>query len=575
MAAGSTAPIGRRISLVWVCIAAMLMCHALLGFDASRKLTVTHDEYWHLPAGLAAWRTGRFDSDNLNPPLTRMWDALPLVFTSAKIDPTVPAGEPFLLGDRFVADNREHYDFYLAIARSMNVLFSVLTGLVMALWANELFGRNSACLAAALWSFCPAALASAALVTPDSGATCLFVAALFVCWRFANRPTWRNAWLVGALLGLAQLTKFTSLLLYPLCIALWLIVRVQNPAVPRVPWRRSWGQWSCAFVVSLVVLNGGYFFAGTFKPLRTYSFQSRAMQQIVSVLRPIDKLPIPFPRDYLEGLDHQRRMMEAPHPVYLDGKWSQEGFDEYYLRALEYKLPHAAQALCLMAALCVAFPRRLPRLGRVQILLWLPVLVLAGLASSIGMQLGIRYILPALPLLFLFAAQTARWLDGTRFRARTAVIAVVIAALPLSLRFHPQHLAYFNELAGGPTGGRQHLLDSNLDWGQDLRGVAQFIRDHDFTETGLGEIGLAYFGMIPPSEMGIAYHVPPSRSPAPGWYAVSVNFAYGRPHTICNPDGTRRSADFEEFSYFRRFKPVARIGYSIDVYHLTTEDIAR
>src|SRR4029077_6231349 len=133
------------------------------------------------------------------------------------------------------------------------------------IWAKELFGRKSACLAAALWSFCPSALANAALVTPDSGAACLFAATLFVCWRFSNRPTWRGATLAGALLGLAQLTKFTSLLSCPLCIATWLIVRVRNPVAPRVPWRTALGQWGCAIVVGLVVLNGGYFCAGTFK----------------------------------------------------------------------------------------------------------------------------------------------------------------------------------------------------------------------------------------------------------------------------------------------------------------------
>src|SRR5579872_6296976 len=128
---------------VWFCIAAVLALHALLGFDASRKLTVTHDEYWHLPAGVAAWKTGRFDSDNLNPPLTRMWDSLPLILTAAKVDPTVPAGDTFQLGDRFLTLNRERYEYYLTVARSMNVLFSVLTGLVMAIWANELFGPKS------------------------------------------------------------------------------------------------------------------------------------------------------------------------------------------------------------------------------------------------------------------------------------------------------------------------------------------------------------------------------------------------------------------------------------------------
>ena len=101
----------RTLSPAWLCVTAMLAVHLLLGIDEARRLTVTHDEYWHLPAGLAAWKTGRFDVDNLNPPFTRMWDALPLLFT-ARVDPALPAEHPaagFGLGDRFLADNREGY----------------------------------------------------------------------------------------------------------------------------------------------------------------------------------------------------------------------------------------------------------------------------------------------------------------------------------------------------------------------------------------------------------------------------------------------------------------------------------
>jgi hypothetical protein len=566
----SIVPRLREISPGWLCIAALLTIHLLFGIDAACRHTVTHDEYWHLPAGLAAWRTGRLDADNLNPPLTRMWDTLPLVATAARVDSTVPPGDAFQLGDRFLADNRARYDLYLALARSMNVVLSVLTGWLLGLWAKELFGMKSACVAAALWSFCPTALANAALVTPDTGATCLFIGTLYACWRCTKAPSWRRSAIVGVLLGLAQLAKFTNLLLYPLCLATWFIARVRNPDVTPARPLKVLGQMTLAAVVSIAVLNAGYLFRGSFTRLDAYRFHSRAMLEIAELLRPVASLPVPLPRDYLEGLDRQRQIMEGEHPVYLDGHWSLNGFPDYYLRALAYKLPHAAQALVAVAVIFVLFPSRLRRQARLQWLLWLPVLVVIGVASSIGMQLGIRYVLPALPFLLLFASQAARCLDWQRFRFRTLLLIPLIAVLPASLRFHPHHLAYFNELTGGPIGGRRHLLDSNLDWGQDLHRLERYLQKQQ-----LGEIGLAYFGMLPPAEIGIVYHLPPSWRLEPGWYAVSVNFAFGRPHTIRNPDGTVRSVDFGEFAYFREFEPVARIGYSIDVFHITADDIAR
>jgi hypothetical protein len=566
----SIVPRLREVSPGWLCIAVLLAIHLLFGIDTACRLAATHDEYWHLPAGLAAWRSGRFDADNLNPPLTRMWDALPLVVTPARIDRAVPPGDAFQLGDRFLADNRAHYDLYFALARSMNVVLSVVTGWLLAVWARELFGMKPACLAAALWTFCPTALANAALVTPDVGATCLFTATLFASWRFAKAPGWRRTAIMGVVLGLAQLTKFTNLLLYPLCVATCLVVRVRNPDVAPARPLTVLGQMTVAAIASIGLLNAGYFCRGSFTRLDAYRFQSQAMIQIADWLRPVAKLPVPLPRDYLEGLDRQRQIMEGEHPVYLDERWSLSGFPEYYLRALAYKLPHATQALFSVAVVFVMFPSRLRRQPRLQWLLWLPVLAVIGVASAIGMQLGVRYVLPALPFLFLFTSQTARWLDWPRFRFRTLLLVPLIAVLPASYRFHPHHLAYFNELAGGPLGGRRHLLDSNLDWGQDLHRLKRYLHEQQ-----LGEIGLAYFGMLPPAELGIAYHLPPSWRPEPGWYAVSANFAYGRPHTIRNPDGTVRSADFGEFGYFRDFEPVARVGYSIDVYHITADDIAR
>lgn len=559
-----------RLSPGWLGIAALLLVHLVLGIDAARSLTVTHDEYWHLPAGLASWRAGRFDADNLNPPLTRMWDTLPLVWTSARVDPTVAAGDAFRLGDRFLSDNRERYDGYLAWARSMNVLFSVATGILLAVWAYELFGLKPAFLATAMWTFCPTVLAHASLVTPDMGAACLFTATLYSCVRFAGSPSWKMAGVVGTLLGLAQLAKFTDLLLYPLCAAEWFIVRWRNSGRPAITWRKQVAECFLIGAVSIGVLNAGYLFHGSFRPLNSYTFQSRALKRLAEFLGPVGGLPVPLPRDYLEGLDRQRRIMEGPHPVYLDGTWSLEGFGDYYVRSLAYKLPHAAQGLLIAALVGIAFPGRNRRLGRAQWLLWVPVVGVIGIASSIGMQLGLRYVLPALPLLHLFTAQAARWLAWKKFPVRSALLLPLIAALPFSLRFHPHHLAYFNELAGGPAGGRRHLVDSNLDWGQDLRELASYLQRHQ-----TGDIGLAYFGMTPPAELGIDYHIPPSWRPQPGWYAVSVNFVCGRPHTVRNPDGSLRSADYREFAYFSDFEPVARIGYSIDVYHLSADDIAR
>jgi hypothetical protein len=590
-----TADAKRALKRFWLPVAFLLTIHAVLGITAAARLTATHDEYWHLPVGLLNLKTGRFDFDNLNPPLCRMTAALPLLLTSAQTGPVNVQHDAMGWGDVFIAANGQHYGTWFLLGRTMIVLISALGGLVTALWARDLSGDAAGCLAALLWAFEPNLIAHGSLVTTDMGAAAFFVFTLFAMWKFAGRPDWKRALIFGGVLGLAQLAKFTSLLLYPITIALFILLiyadragrrselssqqsskdKKSKPAPdarPQTPRsiRRMCGLWILALFVSLLVLNAGYVFRGSFSPLRTYDLQSTAMRGTVHQLAWLGWLPIPLPRDYVEGIDHQRYMMEQKHPVFLDGQWSDDGIPHYYLWGLLYKLPHPLQLLALATLLWLVLARRSDGLLLVQIVILLPAVAMIALAESSPMQLGIRYALPAIPFFILFASQSVRWLDYRTFPFRTLTIVVLVGWMLFSVRYHPYDLAYFNELAGGPVGGREHLLDSNLDWGQDLGGLKEYL-----DKQGIGEIGLAYFGTVPPKALGISYHIPPAPIPRPGRYAVSVNFEQGRPHWVRTPQNEIRPVNIGQFAYFRFFEPVARIGYSIDVFELTQEDVDR
>jgi hypothetical protein len=569
----------------WVPVACLLAIHAGLGISAAAQLTATHDEYWHLPIGLLNLRTGRFDFDDLNPPLCRMAAALPLAFTSARTGAAEVYHDPMGWGDVFIAENGESYQRYFALGRSMIVLLSVLSGLVLAVWARELFGNGAGLLAAGLWAFEPNLIAHGALVTTDMGAAAFFVLTLYAVWKFARRPGWKWALIFGGLLGLAQLAKFTSLVLYPISFVIFVLAALADgsgssdssnqPNVPRKPARilKLTGMWLAALVLSAAVLNAGYLCRGSFSTLGSYHFQSGVLQQIAHRLDSVRKLPIPLPRDYVTGLDHQRQIMEQQHPVFLDGQWSVDGFRGYYVWALLYKLPHALQLLFLVVLFWIVVPGGLPRWPAIQAILVLPILIVLAVAETSAMQLGVRYVLPVIPFAILFASQAARWFDLKRFPIRSGTTILLIAAMLLSIRYQPEHLAYFNELAGGPIGGREHLLDSNLDWGQDLGGLKQYLDEHP-GRAGDAEIGLAYFGTVPPAAIGIRYSIPAAGMPQPGRYAVSVNFEQGRPHWVRTPAGKIQPVDIGQFAYFSALQPLARIGASIDVFEITERDVA-
>lgn len=552
-----------------IAIALMLTLQAVVMTLAAARLTLTHDEYWHIPVGLLHWKTGRFDFEPSNPPLLRMWATWPLLFASAESPRTEPTTDLNRFGDEFLAANSSNIDAFVVIARLPIVLLTVAAGALLARWAWKWHGPWAACLVAVLWCCDPTVLAHGSLVTTDAGGAVFWIATLFAAWRFAQRPTMRNGVLAGSLLGLAQAAKFTNVLLVPLIVGLWCVERWRNETVEPLARRKLLKRWGVLLLAAWLSLNTAYLFRGVGTPLKEFAFASQSARAWQQRLGPLAALPVPLPRDYVIGIDRQKTAMESDHAVYLDGELSTKGFASYYLMTLLYKWPHWSQVLLLWAMIRCFWSRDGIEWRRRAWLL-IPAAVVLVVASSSGMQLGIRYILPAIPLLLLFASEVAS--DWTWSKTRRQMISV---ALLLSVFWglghsHPEYLAYFNEFSGGIHEGRFHLLDSNLDWGQDLHELKRFVAEHPEVEP----LSLAYFGTLPPESLGLKYENPPTKQPRPGWHAVSVNFVMGRPHWTRDGHGGIRSVyPGEDFSYFRFFEPTHRIGASIDVYHLTEADV--
>lgn len=565
----------RRDVLTCAVIGCLLLGHFLFGVFTARALSITHDEYWHLPVGILNLRTWRFDYEPLNPPLTRLVSAVAVSLAEpGSFQGAVPVspdsttyGLQFLrlMGDR-------HHDCYVW-GRVANLAFSLLAGLVLAVWSWQWWGRSAACVTTLLWCTEPTVLAHASLVTPDAGLTCLTCVVWYALWCYFQRPTMRRAIVCGVLLGVAQLTKFTAVIMVPLVCAVWIVWAWRRTAATPPPSSRTRLAWHpCVMLaVCLLILNLGYGCEGTFSTLNQVQPRSQTVTGWLQRMPILGQLPLPFPKSYLVGLDSQKHVMESQHPVYLDGVWSETGFRFYFLWALWYKLSHVWQVLCVLSGVRLLRGRADAAQRGQLAFICVPIVILLGTASLSGMQLGVRYVLPIYPFLCLLAASVFAVTShpkGDLWKSRLLLAVLLVA--PASLRFHPQHLAYFNELAGGPTGGADHLLDSNLDWGQDLLELKAYLTKHADQRWGI-----AYFGSLPPGELGLQYDIPPGRGPQPGSYAVSVNYVYGRPHVVFDEQGRPRAVGLEEFGYFRAFQPLKRIGASILIYHIRPSDMLR
>jgi hypothetical protein len=553
-----------------IAIAAMLAVQAVVMTLTAARLTLTHDEYWHIPVGLLNWKTGRFDYEPLNPPLLRMWATWPLLFTSAESPGTEPTTDLNRFGDEFLAANNSNIDRFVVIARLPIILLTIATGALLARWAWEWHGSWAACLMTWLWSRDPTVLAHGSLVTTDAGGAAFWIATLFATWHFAQKPTTRNSMLAGAALGLAQAAKFTNVLLVPLVVGLWFLERWRNGACESLTRRAVLKRWGVLVLSAWLCLNMVYLFRGFGTPLKDYPLASESARSWRQLVGPLAAMPVPLPLDYVSGIDRQKAVMEGQHAVFLDGELSVHGFGNYYVKTLLYKCPHSLHLLLVWVVIQSVVSRGASAWRR---RLWslLPAGLVLVVASSSGMQLGIRYVFPAIPLLLLFVSEIATGWSWPQTRCRPLLVGVwLLLADPWSS--HPEYLAYFNTLAGGQDLGRLHLLDSNLDWGQDLHELKRFVAEHPEMEP----LSLAYFGTLPPESLGMKYENPPTKAPRAGWHAVSVNFVMGLPGATRNGHGGLRSVyPGDDFSYFQYARPKYRIGASIDVYHLTDADVRR
>jgi hypothetical protein len=551
---------------------------AVQGLIASRRDSVTIDEFFHLPVGLNALRSGDFGQDPVNAHIARMFFALPLLVEPPAFSPA-PGMNETQLAYVFLDANREGYQRIYEKARPMVLLTALFLAAVMAKWASDLYGADAALVALALFAFSPSLLAHGHLVTVDVAGTLGCLLALYANWRFLESPSTRTAVWLGVAGGAANLLKLSGAVLAMMIVATW-ILRMTLRRGETSPSPRQWARFFLiALVMSLVTLNAGYGFDGTLGLLRDATLVRGGM-----LARLGDALPwlrLPLPRPFIEGIDVVLEAGKVHDPSYfLGGRLSADGWWYYHLAAFSVKCP-----LPVLAAILLAVSAWLVGRGRSRddYTVLVPAIVLFGANSAFNsLQIGERHVLAAYPLLFIgvspwiaAALETTPW--RTRhardnvLRDRTNPGALQIASgisrwLPFgaaaagllwtatgTIAVAPRYLQFFNEAAGGPDRGHRVLIDSNIDWGQDLIRLREYMDAHH-----IDRVGLAYFGRVDPAVYGIRY-TPLERGISHGKAVVSASFLMGRPY-FWILGGRMRWVPARTYEWLQAYPPVARIG---------------
>jgi hypothetical protein len=573
----------------------LLALHAALAGHALIQHNPTIDESGHLLSGLLAWRRGDLTYYYVNPPLAKVSQTVPLLPAELELpsQPGPPGPDHWRdLRYTFLDANHGRYLSVVPFARSVNVLFSLAVGWLVYRWSRELFGAVAGLIALSLWALCPNALAWAGVCTVDLGATCFGLAAVVGLRGYFRRPGAATTVWAGLLLGFAQLAKFSLLVLYPVTVLLWVVVWWRGRWAAAAEPRPRWHHLLVLLLVSLLVINMGYGFQATGRPLGGFLFKCHALsggEGWGNRFRNtwLEGIPTPLPAAYVLGLDEQKSHADRGFTNYLCGEWKHGGWWYYYLVAAVVKVPLGTWLLGASALLLACLSQRFRAASLEEGLLWLPALAIVALVSSqTGINGHFRYALPAFPFLFIGISRVGRVVEGawsawrsrpTSSRRRPALgllaAGVILGCLAwnavAAARTHPHYLSYFNELAGGPDNGWRWLAESNIDWGQDLLFLKAWLADHP---EAAGSLRLVYYGGVPPHLLGVdAPPIPPEAGPQPGWYAVSANAVVGMAFFSRDAEGRRQWHPSGAYLYFRRFTPVAKAGYSIFIYHITPE----
>ncbi len=381
-----------RVKSAWVFrhrarIVAMLLVHLFLLFQTITICSPTVDEVSHLPSGLSHWRFGRFDLYRVNPPLVDLVAGFSLLFCDLNEDwsrYSVNKNErlEFAVGKQFVDINGSDSLRLYRYGRLACVTFSLIGAVSVYGFARFLYGPTSGLVAMCLWCFCPNLLGHAAIITPDVAGGAMAILATWMFWRWLRTPDWSRTLGAGLTLGLAELAKTTCVIFYVVWPLVWVIWRwharrsksedakaglgeAGNIASDSEKTRDGdpgyiAGRLLVILLLGIYVTNLGYLFDGSFQPLKDYQFVSQTLGgPTAGHAAPNNRfrdsvlgvLPVPFPVDYIHGIDLQKLDFEGERWSYAGGVQQKRGWWWWYLYAMAVKVPHGTMLIVLMAGM--------------------------------------------------------------------------------------------------------------------------------------------------------------------------------------------------------------------------------
>jgi hypothetical protein len=634
-------------------LAAILLYAAIALYGASGK-SATFDEQIHVTGGYTYWTLNDYRLHPENGNWAQRWLAIPTVVRGANFlppgDNAWRSADLWAVSDKFFYDSGNDPGWMLWSGRLMALILACALGFLIFQWSRSLFGVRGGWISLALFVFSPTFLALGPLATSDVMTALLFLASSWALWRAMHERSGRSA--VVSMLAVSGLflSKYSALFFVPMALVMAAAKIIRSPARAREAGAiGGLAIMHVAAVVLVIWASFGFRYSAFGAPSQQgdafftpweHAIDSSVVGKTIAASRATHALP----EAYLFGLGTVRAFSKT-RATFFQGEVSRDGGRRLffpYAALVKTTLP----ALVLVLALPWFIARR-RRTDSPDVLYRLtPLFALVGVywATAIinGLNIGHRHLLPAIAGTTILIGAAGTLLPG-RARDMVARIRQVPRVAPgdvggillvVLLAWHaieaariaPHFLAYVNPIGGGPDRAYRHLVDSSLDWGQDLPALALWLEENATPDT---PVYLSYFGTARPSYYGVRAELlpgfidlqPPRLSPPlrPGVYALSATMLqavylayaagawtpdYERQYQAvasevaafaAAPDSSRRRLvaargqpwwiqafrAYEELrfsrlaSHLRRRKPDAHAGYSILIYRVGADELAQ
>ena len=536
----SSTPCGRLHLFRGVAVLLLLAVVIVVPGVIMTRKSATFDEVAHLPAGYSYLIERSIRLNPQHPPLIKEICALPLLFLNLKY-PESPSPNEWMFGREFLF----HQDAQRILfwGRIPALLLSLGMAILVAAWAAHLWGWAGGLLALFVYALDPTIAAHSQLVTTDVGVACFSVLYLWSLRFYLRNPTWKSLLLSGSALGLALGAKFSAVALIPTSVVLLAVGAVQDRGKASDPRFGNHPVQSTRIRVA---------FGKNVAALGLMTLVAGALVWAIYF----------FPTDplfYWKGIQSVNRDRGEQPYFYMLGMLQPGGWKSYLLVAWLVKTPIPTLLLVLAAVVLLLAGRRATWLD--EAFLIVPAIGYFLFYSFFADNIGVRYLIPCFPFLYIFAARVVHGLISAPHAYKILLAAVLGWNLSEYASITPDHLSYFNQIAGGAENGIEWLSDSNLDWGQGLIQLRQFIE-----EQKIADYAYFYFGTADPEYYGIRgrriedfdFVLHPTRG-----VVVMSSHLVTRARDVLD-----RAFGNGPLNWLRRQAPVSIVGHSYYVYEI-------